>query len=255
VASEKTRWEAVADELRQRIERGELAPGDQIPGEFDLAATHGVSRQTVRAALQQLQQEGLITEGMGRLGRKVRLRQPLWWNLTQFERGERRDDPEKGADDWAAGVIAQGRTPRQEVSVSIEPAPEEVARYLEIAPGTLAVKRHRVRIVDDEPYQLTTSWFTEDLARGTVLMEPRDIAMPGGMLRAIGHPQVRLHDEIQVRMPTPNEASELRLPSGTPIGQHTRVGYGKDGDPLRVMVTIFGGDRHYLIYDQDQVEV
>ncbi len=254
MASEKTRWEAVANDIRQRIERGELAPDDQIPGEFDLADSHGVSRQTVRTALQQLQQEGIITEGKGRLGRKVRQRRPLWWNLTQFERGKRRDDPEKGADDWAAGVIEQGRTPRQEVSVSIEPAPADVAKHLDIAPDTLAVKRHRVRLVDDEPYQLATSWFPEDLARGTALMEPHDIAAPGGLMRAIGHPQVRLYDEIQVRMPTPSEAAALQLPGGTPVGQHTRVGYDKDGQPCRVMVTIFAGDRHYLIYDQDQAD-
>jgi GntR family transcriptional regulator len=82
-------------------------------------------------------------------------------------------------------------------------------------------------------------------------MEPRDIAVPGGMMRSIGHPQVRLHDGMQVRMPTPSEASELRLPSGTPVGQHIRVGYGKDDQPVRVMVTISAGGRHHLIYDRD----
>jgi hypothetical protein len=82
---------------------------------------------------------------MGRLGRKVRRRQPLWWNLTRFERGERRDNAEKGTDDWAAGVIEQGRTPRQEVSVSIEAAPADVAKRLGIPADTLAVRRHRVR--------------------------------------------------------------------------------------------------------------
>jgi GntR family transcriptional regulator len=85
-------------------------------------------------------------------------------------------------------------------------------------------------------------------------MEARDIAMLRGLISAIGHPQVRLHDEIQVRMPTPSEATELQLPSGTPVGQHTRVGYGTDGMPIRVMLTIFAGDRHYLIYDQDQAD-
>jgi DNA-binding GntR family transcriptional regulator len=51
-------------------------------------------------------------------------------------------------------------------------------------------------------------------------------------------------------MPTPSEASELRLAGGTPAGQRTHVGYGQDGQPVHVMVTIFAGDRHYLIYDQ-----
>jgi hypothetical protein len=52
----------------------------------------------------------------------------------------------------------------------------------------------------------------------------------------------------------PGRPPGLHLPSGTPVGQHTRVGYGKDGQPVRVMVTVFAGDRHYLVYDQDETD-
>jgi hypothetical protein len=36
--------------------------------------------------------------------------------------------------------------------------------------------------------------------------------------------------------------------------QHIRASYGKDAEPVRVMVTIFAGDQHYLIYHQDQTD-
>lgn len=251
MSSDKRRWELVYDELRRSIDRGELTPGGQIPGELDLATRYSVSRQTVRTALTRLEQEGMVSEGRGRLGRVVRDHRPLWWDLTRFESSARRDDPNTGRDDWAAGVAEQGRTPRQEVSVAIVAAPADVSAYLGVDEGDLVVKRDRIRYVDDVPYQLSTSWFSEQLARGTPLMEARDVAMPGGIMSHIGHPQARVHDEIVVRMPTPAEREQLDLPTGTPVGQHVRIGYDNDGHPVRAMVTIFPGDRHFLVYDQE----
>ncbi|WP_106403771.1 GntR family transcriptional regulator [Actinocorallia populi] len=248
-AGQRTKWRGVYNDLHRQIERGELSPGDQIPGEFELADTHKVSRSTVRTALIHLQQEGLITSGRGSLGRQVRERRPMWWNLASFENGDRRDDPQTGMDEWAAGVLEQGRVPKQEVAVSIQAAPPEIASRLDIEPEGLAVRRQRVRFVDDVPYQLSTSWFPEHIARGTALMEQRDLAMPGGVLRSIGHPQVRVRDEISVRMPTPAEVDQLDLGMGMPVGQHIRTGYDAKGHALRVMVTVFPGDRQFLVYD------
>jgi hypothetical protein len=40
-------------------------------------------------------------------------------------------------------------------------------------------------------------------------------------------------------------------PTGTPVAEHIRAGLGKDGKPLRVMVTIAPGDLHTLVYELD----
>jgi len=247
--AENRLWEAVYTALRARIDEGDLGPGVRVPGELDLAAEHGVSRATVRQALQRLQQEGVITEGKGRRGRTVRAASPLRWNLTKFEARGRRDDQDTGMDDWSACVQDEGRTPRQIVTVSITPAPAAVARWLDIPVGELAVRRHRRRLVDDVPFQLATSWFPEAIARNSPLMEERDVVMPGGILAAIGHPQRLVRDEITVRMPTPTEADQLELPMGTPVGQHVRIGIGTDDRPVRVMITVFPGDRQILAYE------
>lgn len=203
----------------------------------------------MRAAINRLQQDGLVTRGRGSRGRQVRDRHPLVWKLSEFERGQRRDDASTGLDDWAAGVAEQGRTPRQSVKVAIEAATPEVSGALEVDPGTLVVRRNRIRYVDSLPYQLSTSWFPESIARDTLLMADHDVAVPGGILRHIGHPQVWARDEITVRMPTPTEAAGLDLPMGTPVGQHSRTGYAEDGQPVRYMVTVFPGDRHFLLYE------
>lgn len=50
----------VAHDLRHRIRRGDFGPGDRLPGELRLVEEYGVSRATIRTALQDLESRGLI---------------------------------------------------------------------------------------------------------------------------------------------------------------------------------------------------
>jgi GntR family transcriptional regulator len=52
--------------LRQRIERGDLEPGQAMPSESYLQQEHGVSRGTVRMAIGLLRDEGLVVTLSGR---------------------------------------------------------------------------------------------------------------------------------------------------------------------------------------------
>ncbi|SEE05309.1 FadR/GntR family transcriptional regulator [Streptomyces sp. TLI_105] len=58
----------VADALRQRIALGGFGPGDRLPTERDLAAVFGVGRNTVRQAVRELADEGLVVTTLGRSG-------------------------------------------------------------------------------------------------------------------------------------------------------------------------------------------
>jgi len=57
----------VAQEIRGKIEHGELRPGDQVPSIAKLSEAYGISRGTARRVLLQLRDEGLIdiTPGWG----------------------------------------------------------------------------------------------------------------------------------------------------------------------------------------------
>jgi DNA-binding GntR family transcriptional regulator len=61
--------------LRERITSGQLRPGDRMPSETDLANEHGVNRSTVRRAVRELEDEGLIEVHHGYASR-VRRPQP-----------------------------------------------------------------------------------------------------------------------------------------------------------------------------------
>ncbi len=58
-------WRQIAGHLRDQIERGELPPGTRLPPILALAADYGVAAVTVRKALAELREEGLITSVSG----------------------------------------------------------------------------------------------------------------------------------------------------------------------------------------------
>ncbi len=70
----------VEEILRRRFDSGELRPGDRLPGEHDLASEIGVSRATVRTAVDSLARQGLVVKrhGVGNfVGEGTRLRNNL----------------------------------------------------------------------------------------------------------------------------------------------------------------------------------
>src|SRR5580658_1659751 len=59
------KYRQIADNLTSRIRRGEIGRGSRLPGELDLASSYEVSRSTIRQALAELQQAGLIETWTG----------------------------------------------------------------------------------------------------------------------------------------------------------------------------------------------
>src|SRR5258708_38468655 len=71
-------WQQVRNDLRTRLEQGEFT--GSFPGEHELRAQYGVSRHTVREALRELRQEGLVTAARGqqpRLAAEAYIEQPI----------------------------------------------------------------------------------------------------------------------------------------------------------------------------------
>ncbi|MFI1193932.1 GntR family transcriptional regulator [Micromonospora sp. NPDC020750] len=63
----KAKWAQLADNIRERVESGELAPGDKLPSTAQLKLEHGVSATVVRQAILVLQMQGLV-EGVHGVG-------------------------------------------------------------------------------------------------------------------------------------------------------------------------------------------
>ena len=73
------RYQAIADDLRRRIEAGEYGSGSLLPSEADLSASYAASRVTVRRALEVLRSAGLVgaRQGLGWFAAADPVRQTL----------------------------------------------------------------------------------------------------------------------------------------------------------------------------------
>ncbi|MDA1027817.1 MAG: GntR family transcriptional regulator [Bacteroidetes bacterium] len=144
MASVRPRHEHVSQWLRERIESGTLAEDDQLPSENQLGSRFGVSRITVRRALQTLEADGLIyrKQGMGSFVKDNRIHQGLV-RLTDFV-----EDME------AAGLIPQSIILHQ----GMEPAGVRVAEALGVAEGALVYRVDRLRKGDGDPMAFDRTW-------------------------------------------------------------------------------------------------
>ncbi|GGP80850.1 GntR family transcriptional regulator [Streptosporangium pseudovulgare] len=240
-----TLYQQVASELRRTIYSGALGPGDQLPTEAELMLTHQVSRNTVRLALGELVNEGLVTR-TPRRGTVVRERRPL---LMHPQR-ELRPQPGETREAFAWAVSQEGRSPGQHIEVAIVRPAEEIASRLELADDEHAVVRRRLRFVDGQPYNTNDSYFPLELVSDSEIARPGDITRGANrVLAELGHPQVRVVDDIWARMPTSSEADRLQLQQGTPVMVYVRVGYDSSDAPVRVAVSVLPADKHLIRYE------
>ncbi|MEZ0072373.1 GntR family transcriptional regulator [Planotetraspora sp. GP83] len=249
-------YQQVAAEVRRAIYTGALGPGDQIPTETDLMEAHGVSRNTVRLALGELENEGLILR-MRRRGTFVRERRPLLMRPQDEFRPLDEVHPlnagEPRFDSFVHAVTSEGRRADQNIQVSIVEPPEDVATRLALTDKALAVVRRRLRFVDGQPYNTYDSYFPLDLVGDSEIARPGDIKRGANrVLEELGHPQVRVIDDISARMPTPDETLQLQLEPGTPVVVYVRVGYDRDDTPVRVAVSVLPADKHLIRYELER---
>jgi GntR family transcriptional regulator len=134
----------VAAQLEERILDGVWATGTRLPGERDLAAEFGVSRSTMREALELLERSGLVVRHQGR-GTHVaprRLEQELLGHFSIVD-GLR-----------AGGVVVTNRVLTQRAA----PASPVVARELTVPTGTEVLELERIRLADGRPFMLEHTW-------------------------------------------------------------------------------------------------
>jgi GntR family transcriptional regulator len=246
-------YRRIADDLREQILSGRLASGERMPSEHDLAQQYSTSRPTVRRAIAVLRSEGLITTGQDS-GTFVRAKPNVRLCVTGTNYRRHRT---LGVPGFNAQVLEQGQSPRQDITeVAQAAAPPDVASKLDLDEGSEVIVRRRIFLADNMPVALTDSYYPMDMAAGTAIAQPERV--PGGVHALIEDQNgpirrriARSEDDVTARMPTPEEARELRLPQGVPVFRVLRTVYDADDRPVEVQDTVAAADRHELRYEVD----
>lgn len=144
-------YKDIADDLRELITSGQLAPGSDVPTEAELAIRWQTSRGPIRNALATLRAEGLIETTRGRPARVLerKTNQPVDVSVP-FTR-------------WAREIGAVPGARTQEVT--LRRADPEKAELLGIAAGDPIVDVLRLRLLDDRPTMIERLTFIEPVGR------------------------------------------------------------------------------------------
>lgn len=226
-------WRQIAGRLRRDIAEGVFEPSGKIPNELDLAAEFGVNRHTVRRAISELTEAGLLQarRGEGTFVTRKRLSYPLTAK-TRFH-------------EIATG---QARVPHGTlVAHETVIAGDHVAQRLDRVPGTPLLRLETLYLADDEPISTAVMWFDAerfprlvgDFQRSGSLTE----AMRGGGVETYSRDQT----EIYARLANEAEIIRLKLPADTVVLVTEYVSRDQDSAPVQYARTSFAADRIRLV--------
>jgi len=220
-------YHQMAQHLQEQITSGTLTPGDALPTEEELKHIYGVSRATVRQAVQQLASADL-----------VRLARPHGTFVTQ----PRLVEPLPALISFSDEVRRAGLTPSTRVlRVSLDPAPPEVRQHLNLAAAAAALCVRRLRLANDQPITLHTSWLAPSLGFGV------DDDFGGslyGLLRARGAEPARAEQVLDAANATPDEAATLGVPRQAALLVVSRVTYDGTDRPIEYVIGRYRADRY-----------
>lgn len=223
----------VKQRLQHEIE-AEMKAGDALPTEGDLEKRFGVSRITIRRALDELVSEGVIVrqQGRGTFVRQPRIAQELPQLIS-----------------WSEQMRTLGYEPgsiHSEIEL-VEPS-SELRSALAMLPGEMLVLVRRLRSTNGEPVCIMSNYLPEKLVPGL----DREGLLGDSLyatLAAHGIVPVSAEDRVEARPASEWEAGMLGVPAWSPLLQVTRVTFDAAGKPLYMSVVANRGDKYtYTIH-------
>jgi GntR family transcriptional regulator len=224
----------IVDQLGEGIASGRLSPGEKLPTERELSAELGVSRMTVRQALNVLTARGFLIRATGRRGGTFVARPKLVRDLGTFA-GLSEQLRRQGIQAGARILSAQRRA-----------ATVAVAAALELAPRDRVTEIVRLRLADGEPFALERSIFPvrrfPDLLAHDLEGSLYDL-----LDELYGAAPWRAVERLEPVLAAPAEAEALGVATGSPLMLVERVAYSDDGEPVEFARDLFRGDRTRIV--------
>ncbi len=216
--------------LKERITSGVFQPGHRLPSEPNLAASHGLSRVTIRRALDGLARDGLITRlpGAGTFVSDGSVKAPFVADLSNM----------------LAHLVAMGRATRVKLlSFGYVTPSAAIADALKLAQGERTQSSVRVRYLDDVPFSYLSTHVPErigitysesDLASRPLL----ELLERSGVIADVAD------QTISATLAGPDTAEALGVEIGSALISLTRVVHGSDGRGIEHLSALYRPDMH-----------
>jgi len=222
------------DRLAGEIGAGSPGPGERLGAERELAARLGVSRSTLRAALDALETAGVVHRVRGRTGgifvSERRVERDLT-SLTSLPAYMRRQGFQSGARVLSTATVG---------------ADAETATALGVPEGALVLEVVRVRLADEQPISLERARFPADRFPGLL-----DRSLSGSLYELLetgyGLRPSEAEERVEVVGATAAEARVLEVRAGAPLVAIARTAWSEDGRPFERSNDLFRADRVRIV--------
>ena len=216
--------------LREAIEKGLIGPEDALPSERQLATELGVSRITVRKAIEGLAEDGILERRQGSgnfVGAPTRV-DKNFAKLTSFSEDMR----------------ARGSTPHSEWLKRAEGTvtPEE-AMKLALSPGTQVYRFHRLRYADEAPMSIE---YATVIASALPSLDAVKESLYDALERA-GNRPVRALQRLSAFLLSEEHARLLNAKERDAGLMVERLGYLRDGRAVELSHSIYRGDTYDFV--------
>jgi GntR family transcriptional regulator len=235
----------VADDLRRRIEGGELPPGSRLPSRSEIAERYGVGSNVAIAAVRRLRGEGLVTS---RAGSGVYVASPEGpWHIIRS--GSPRPPGTTLGIREIGYIGADSSSGRGSMTI---PAPAGIAARLAIPVGERVTRSVNRYDAGGRPAMLSVGWEPLSLTGGTASALPDAGPLAGHntieRMALIGLCVTRSEETVEARMCTSWEAGELLIDSASVVLAIERT-YVAGEHPVHTTDLIVPAARYRLVYE------
>ena len=223
-----TLYDQIKDDLLSKIKDGTYPEGQTIPSELELAEIYGVSRPTIRQALQILVSDGYLEKRRrrGTVVTKPKVSQSFTMSISSFEDAMR----------------LAGRLPKTKVLVfKRERANAEVEKRLELTRGQDVFKHVRLRYADDLPTVLVESYIPCALYPGLDSFDFNESSLYAAM-DACGNPVMTARRRLEVIKADGAAAALLDVEAGDPLLLFHTVARDASGTAVEYSVATYRGE-------------
>ena len=212
-------YQRLHDDLAAKIADRAWLPGDALPSEMALAKTYGVSPGTMRKAIGELVEEGLLEriQGKGTFVRRANFDHSLFRFFRFQGRGGERTVPKSRI-----------------LSRQVVAAPSAIAQKLALADGAKAIRMARLRLFGDRPALAEDIWLPYERFAAFLEVpaeEVGDLLYPVYETRC-GQAIAHAEEELTAEAADSHHADLLGIEPGTSVIVIERLAFGFDDAPL-----------------------
>jgi len=216
--------------LLNQITEGEIKPGNAIPTERELIQIYGISRITVRRAIQELEKRGYVRREQGR---------GTFVAPPRIQRGVAR------LTSFSKEITARGMKPASRLlALRQKPATGRVARQLRVEEGRLIWFVERLRLADSEPIALNLSYLRLPADVALTVSELEEEVSLWKLLEKKGIALAEADKTIEAIAADEWQADLLQVKENAPLLLVEGIVYSGDGTPIEFSQVIGRADRY-----------